>query len=417
MEYVQLSMDEYIRSKNDIKNNLGGIVKSFVRIGWQLTRIDQSEAYKNDGYSSINEFAASEYGMNRSGVSRFMKVYKTYSVDGDTPELKEQYRDFKFSQLVELTQIQETDRQMFAPEVKREDIREFQRFEKENESTPDNLLNWKEAKSPEEKLRAAIQEFCRENKEVLDAVYEPGTTPKALAELISPSGSRSYRKGTVYLMFYEETKGIMVKVFGETPVDITYKYLLDTIHGMFDGYNAGTRTWEKCFGKPDSNTEKEVKEEEPTESIEEGQKKTPDIKTGLEQRSTDENLIPKEYRTHTCNEQKSQEKAVDKESEQQIPGQDSIEQHPEYLPEPLKEPEKEPTKEQIEQNEIAPAQPEGPVSRKEYLETLTMYGLADYLAGAMASFGNVSWSSLKEVSFWEAWLSGKVDKKGRPWIN
>ena len=68
MEYVQLSMDEYIQSKNDIKNNLGGIVKSFVRIGWQLTRIDRSGAYKNDGYSSIAEFAAAEYGMNRTGV-------------------------------------------------------------------------------------------------------------------------------------------------------------------------------------------------------------------------------------------------------------------------------------------------------------------------------------------------------------
>ena len=29
MEYVQLSMDEYIQSKNDIKNNLGGIGKEF----------------------------------------------------------------------------------------------------------------------------------------------------------------------------------------------------------------------------------------------------------------------------------------------------------------------------------------------------------------------------------------------------
>ena len=130
MEYVQLSMDEYIQSKNDIKNNLGGIVKSFVRIGWQLTRIDRSGAYKNDGYSSIAEFAAAEYGMNRTGVSRFMNVYETYSADGDTPELKEQYREFKFSQLTELLQVQEADRQMFTPEVKREDIREFQRFEK-----------------------------------------------------------------------------------------------------------------------------------------------------------------------------------------------------------------------------------------------------------------------------------------------
>lgn len=185
MEYVQLSMDEYIQSKNDIKNNLGGIVKSFVRIGWQLTRIDRSGAYKNDGYSSIAEFAAAEYGMTRTGVSRFMNVYETYSADGDTPELKEQYRDFNFSQLTELLQIQEADRQMFTPEVKREDIREFQRFEKENEADPARLLDWKDAKSPEEKLKATIQEFCRENKDILNAVYSSITEPKDLAEMIS----------------------------------------------------------------------------------------------------------------------------------------------------------------------------------------------------------------------------------------
>ena len=33
MEYMQLSMDDYIQSKNEIKQELGGIVKSFVRIG------------------------------------------------------------------------------------------------------------------------------------------------------------------------------------------------------------------------------------------------------------------------------------------------------------------------------------------------------------------------------------------------
>ena len=57
MEYLQLSMDDYIQSKNDIKENLGTIVKSFVRIGWQLSRIDKSGAYKNDGYKTIAEFA------------------------------------------------------------------------------------------------------------------------------------------------------------------------------------------------------------------------------------------------------------------------------------------------------------------------------------------------------------------------
>lgn len=125
MEYMQLSMDDYIQSKNEIKQELGGIVKSFVRIGWQLTRIDKSGAYKHDGYNTIAEFARTEYGMNPSGVSRFMKVYEKYSVPGDIPELKEQYREFKFNNLVEMLQLPEEDQQIFHPEDKREDIREL----------------------------------------------------------------------------------------------------------------------------------------------------------------------------------------------------------------------------------------------------------------------------------------------------
>lgn len=42
MEYVQLTMADYLQSKEEIKKDLGGIVKSFVRIGWQLNRIDKS---------------------------------------------------------------------------------------------------------------------------------------------------------------------------------------------------------------------------------------------------------------------------------------------------------------------------------------------------------------------------------------
>ena len=418
MEYVQLSMDEYIQSKNDIKNNLGGIVKSFVRIGWQLTRIDRSGAYKNDGYSSIAEFAAAEYGMTRTGVSRFMNVYETYSTDGDTPELKEQYREFKFSQLTELLQVQEADRQMFTPEVKREDIREFQRFEKENEADPARLLDWKDAKSPEEKLKATIQEFCRENKDILNAVYSSIMEPKDLAEMISPSGSRSYRKGTVYLMFYDESKGIMVKVFGEMPVDITYRYFLDVVHSLFDEYDAGAHTWEKCFGVLPGEGTTAQKQKEPVEP------KMPEYSGEI---------------TGKVQEDISAEKVIEKpeiapaQPEEQIPGQDSIDQHPEYMPEPVQGPDiskkksedsapeihKEEQKSDPvpENNETIPeAIPEKAITRKEYLETLTLYGWADYVAAAMRTFGSIPFSRLREISFWEEWLRGKVDKKGRPWI-
>ena len=57
----------------------------------------------------------------------------------------------------------------------------------------------------------------------------------------------------------------MVKVFGETPVDITYRYFLDVVHSLFDEYDAGAYTWEKCFGVlPDEGTIAQ-KQEEPVE--------------------------------------------------------------------------------------------------------------------------------------------------------
>ena len=51
------------------------IVKSFVQIGWHLTRIDKSGAYKTDGYQTIAEFAKAEYGLSATTTSRFMSVY------------------------------------------------------------------------------------------------------------------------------------------------------------------------------------------------------------------------------------------------------------------------------------------------------------------------------------------------------
>lgn len=305
MEYLQLSMDDYIQTKTEIRKELGGIVRGFVQIGWRLTRIDKAQAYKMDGYQTIAEFAKAEYGLSASTTSRFMKVYEEYSLPGDTPELKEQYRDYNSSQLIELLQVQEEDRQIFKPEAKRQDIREFQRFEKENENSIDNLLNWKEAKEPEEKLRATIQEFFRENKEILNDLYAKELQPNDLAEMIAPSGSRSYRKGTVYMMFYSFEKGIMVKIFGEDPVDIPYRAFYETAKGIFDSA-AGNDTWENYFGSPTEDTD------HPDDFAEDSQKGE-----------------------HIAGSNKTFDHSGEVTGmEEQIPGQDNIQNHPEYMPKP-----------------------------------------------------------------------------------
>ncbi|MDO4275895.1 MAG: hypothetical protein Q4D16_19685 [Eubacteriales bacterium] len=441
MDYIQLSMDDYIQSKQEIKENIGGIVKSFVRIGWQLTRIDKSRAYELDGYKSIADFAKSEYDMNPSGVSRFMRVYEKYSLPGDTPELQEQYRDFKFAQLVEMLQLPEADRDMFWPEAKREDIREMQRFNKENENNPENLMNWQQDQ-PEDKLSKTILEFFREHREILNDIYASEAyrtgNIKEMVEIINPSGNRSYRKGTVFLMLYSADKGIMVKEFGKDTQDITWDRFFTITQEIFGEAAAGSRTYETYFGIKESEEEPKEPQKEP-EKPEESQKTAPGIETPshLANTKADTDFAPAqtepqkgEKSQETAPEQPKESKSVpqpespeEPESEEQLPGQDNIQNHPEYMPQP-----------EPPEPEIAPAQqtevPEGkleqsqkdaeildkPTTRKDFIESRTPYGAAEYLAKAFEGFKNVTYNELRTISFWESWLNAMVDHAGRPWI-
>lgn len=472
MEYMQLSMDDYIQSKNEIKQELGGIVKSFVRIGWQLTRIDKSGAYKHDGYNTIAEFAKAEYGMNPSGVSRFMNVYERYSVPGDTPELKEQYREFKFNNLVEMLQLPEEDQQIFHPEDKREDIRELKDFNKENESNPMNLLDWKSAQSTEDKLHATIQEFFREKTGILNALYSSEAYQsgniKEMAQIVNPGDSMSYRKGTVFLMFHQED--ITVKIFNGEMRNISWDQFFTYTQEIFAEAAAGAKTYENYFGIPEEThdpTPKEIPKPTPKpvsnptpkhdvrpepeiapaqqpESVE-NVKKTVDNheegqKTAVPEKEDSVSGKPKvdvyseTPESQPENIEKSQETALP-EPEPQIPGQDSIENHPEYMPEPEEQPESNPKPELQEDHlgevnemvpeepKIAPAQSESeppvaePTTRKEYIDTLTAYGTAEYIARTMRQFANKTYNMLLDPAFWERWLNEKVDHNGRPWEN
>ena len=242
-----------------------------------------------------------------------MKIYEKYSVPGDTPELKDEYKDFNQSQLTEMLQIPEEDYAMLHPEANKEDFRELKRFNKENDSNPENLWSWKEAKTPEEKMKATIQEFFRENKEILNDFYGKNLSVKDLAEEICPSGSRSYRKGTVFLMFYTLEQGIMVKIFGEAPTKMTYQEFADHTKQIFDAAAAGDETWDNYFG------ERNV---EPNKTLEEPDHSGEATETPPEQNTE----IPKQTPRNV-----GQENDITGQDDQ-IPGQDNIQNHPEYMP-------------------------------------------------------------------------------------
>ena len=93
MEYVQLTLDDWVQMKQKLKQELLGVKQSFVRIGYALRQIDDQKLYEQDGYKSIAEFAQAEYGLGPSITSRFMSINKEYSVDGYSEHLRPEYAE------------------------------------------------------------------------------------------------------------------------------------------------------------------------------------------------------------------------------------------------------------------------------------------------------------------------------------
>ncbi len=249
MEQLTLTLEELNQEEQEIRNNLGGIVKNFVRTGWSLSRIDRSGAYKLKGFRSIADYARETFGMSPDGVSRFIRVYEKYSLPGDTPELKEEYREYNFSQLVEMLQIPESDHAMIRPEVKREDIRELARFNKENENNPDKLLNWQQ--DPDEILKEAAEAFFRERKNDLNQIYEKyGISPytedetKEMAMFLYHGKPKRFRSENIFIILYPDQ--IFVKGSDGEPRDITWTEFFKVMGSVFDG-SAGEDTWKNHF--------------------------------------------------------------------------------------------------------------------------------------------------------------------------
>ena len=99
MEYTQLTLDDWMNMKEQLKKDLNGVAESFVRIGYMLRKIEEQQLYQKDGYDTIADFARKEYGLSSSTVSRFMAINAKYSIDGYSERLRPEFAGIGSSKL------------------------------------------------------------------------------------------------------------------------------------------------------------------------------------------------------------------------------------------------------------------------------------------------------------------------------
>ena len=211
MEYHQITLNEWMDMKDQLRRELNNVRQSYVRVGYILRKMDDSKAYEAGGYKSVAEFAEKEHGLKPSTTSRWMSINREYSLGGYSETLDPKYIDMNASQLTEMLSLPMEDRELITPDTSREEIRELKRFNKEESRT--------EAAAVSSPMQEAFIEFLQKNPQeaaAVRALLESGTTDAGhLSEAAAPGGTKMFRSGTKFITFTLGAPDIKVKVFGE----------------------------------------------------------------------------------------------------------------------------------------------------------------------------------------------------------
>lgn len=394
-EYTQLTLDDWLAMKESLKRDLIGVQESFVRIGYTLRKIEEQKLYKNDGYETVTEFAKAEYGLSASTISRFMSINRKFSIDGYSDRLRPEYAQMGSSKLSEMLSLPDTDMEMIRPEMPKADIRELKHFNKE---TPE----------PEaaDSLERLVWKFFETNAEIAKQLeqseaYTDGEAEK-MVEIVNPAGVKTFRAGLYYMAMYEND--IQIKQFGKQPQKMSWAEFFTITKKIFE-----SPEWKRVQEEEHPKTEPQEKVE--TKPIAPAQIKKPESPVNTEaepvseapkkpEKGTSQNAAEKKNETEPSEEpQKPEEKMQSEPEIMQNASENAQTEQEEQLPGQMNIPEDYPGTESVDILGKT-------MQRKEYLDTLTAWGTAEYL------YKNLTAEILENRDGLYEWLKGKVDERG-----
>lgn len=396
-EYTQLTLDDWMEMKENLKRDLIGVQESFVRIGYTLRTIEEQELYKRDGYETITEFAKAEYGLSASTISRFININRKFSVAGYSDRLRPEYAQMGSSKLSEMLSLPDADLEMVRPEMPKADIRELKHFNKE-EPVP-------EAADSLEKL---VWKFLEANTAITKELeqseaYVDGEVEK-MVEIVNPAGVKTFRAGLYYMAMYEND--IQIKQFGKQPQKMSWAEFFTITKKIFESAEWSQKVQEE--ERPKTETQEKA-EKNP---IAPAQIKKPESPVNTEaepvletpkkpEKETSQNAAQKKNETEQPEEKMQSETEIAEngvestqnatetaqtETEEQLPGQMNL-------------PADYPGTESIEV--VGKAMP-----RKDYFDTLTAWGLSVYLSKYLPA------DVLTDQKRLYQWIQKPVDERG-----
>ena len=268
----------YQTFKKEFDEEIHRAADSYVRIGYLLIEARDTGILEGSGYTSMGDFAKTEYGLSPDQTSRFISVCERFG-DGEG-HLKTEYEDFGQTKLIEMLTLPDSVTESIPPDLTREEIRDIKNeVKKEQEVTPiERAIESSDIPQGLNDLETFIYIRLKDFK-VFKKYWETMKTiavddKGSLLTMIEPSGiavlsERVPRRGMILLSFNgTENKPALVDVRQDTRSEIEWEDLCEAITMRLypeDIISVSPETdYEMTYGPVEIDTQKEPESKSPT---------------------------------------------------------------------------------------------------------------------------------------------------------
>lgn len=292
MEIITYS--DYRGYKEQLDRAITETTQNFVVIGHLLMQARDTDILSSSGYTSMGDFARSEYGLDESVTSRFINIAERYG-DG-SGKLRAEYSSFTYSKLGEMLTLPSEVASIVSPDMTVKDIREIKEEVQEEQQISDVEVMIEAAGQEEPDILAEfMKSYLEDRPEEFKALCATEDITKAY-DILAPQGrvtliARVPGTGKIMISIesMDEVKAVYVRE--NRSEKLTFKDIDDAVSRLFervpypDSDDLG-EVYSRIYGHeiakaaPEPRKEEKVKAAKPKKSVQkppESAQKAPEI--------------------------------------------------------------------------------------------------------------------------------------------
>ena len=347
MEQV-IEYRSYQEYKQELDTELKKTAEGFVRIGYLLKVARDTSILAESQYDNVVDFARAEYGIDKTQVSRFIHINDKFSKGGYAPELKEEYQGFGYAKLSIMLSLPDSVNEELTPDFSKTEVQQVKDEVDEEKKTTDIEVMMEEKDSVQQSfdtnLEKAVYQLGKDAPEVYKRLWESavknGESGKRFIENLIPDEKAMYivripGAGRCMLSMKAEEDTVKLINIRDSSANETYtkQQLEDALKKMLPDTDTWRNAWVSLYSE---NLPAEKSAAVAPVQPKAAPRKESKVIVPKKQEMTLNDVNPEipAPDPKPIEEDVPEEKPdVQQDTNEQVPGQDEIENHPEYMPE------------------------------------------------------------------------------------